>query len=427
MTGAELFGAKWLRRITPCFCAVFSLCLMFALPKATLAQAEYDWFATHSRELRPNYVAEILPDDFASIRLPAPPPGEPPAAVRGLYMNAWIFSSARFFDLLALADTTEINSFVIDVKDVRGFITYRSSNPTAVDIGANRMIRARNVRERLSILEEHGIHPIARIVVAKDTMLASNRPGWAVRNTDGGLWYDRFGDPWVDAYCDSVWIYAAEIAEEAVLMGFREIQFDYVRFPDEPAENLDNAVFACRRPGESRRNGVRRGLELAAQRVRALGVPFTADVFGLATSARNDLGIGQYWEDILATTDVVLPMVYPSHYHAGAYGLEWPNAEPYETIRRALQDGIERAEAIEGAARIRPFLQSFSIRRVRYTAKEVRAQIDATEDLGLTDWVFWNASGRYPPGAFRRTGSPTIVAPGSRPDLVERPDSIPDF
>ena len=154
---------------------------------------------------------------------------------------------------------------------------------------------------------------------------------------------------------------------------------------------------------------------MAAARVRALGVPFTADVFGLATSARNDLGIGQYWEDILATTDAILPMIYPSHYHAGAYGIPWPNAEPYEVVRRALEDGIERAATVEGAARIRPFLQSFSIRRVVYTATEVRAQIEAVEDLGLTDWVFWNASGRYPAAAFRRTQTPPDLTPDGRP------------
>jgi hypothetical protein len=393
------------------FGAAVLLTIIGAGPAVAQDSTRSRWLDVHNQAIRPNYTAEILPDDFASIRLPAPPPGEPPAAVRALYMNAWIFSSDRFFDLLALADTTEINAFVIDVKDVRGFITYRSSIPIAVEIGANRLVRSRNVQERLAILEEHGIHPIARIVVAKDTMLANHKPEWAVRDVDGGLWHDRFGDPWVDAYCDSVWIYASDIAAEAVLQGFREIQFDYVRFPDEPAENLARAIFSARRPGESRRDGIRRNLQLAAQRVRALGVPFTADVFGLATSARNDLGIGQYWEDVLATTDAVLPMIYPSHYNAGAYGIPWPNSEPYEVVRHALVDGIARAAEVEGAARIRPFLQSFSIRRVVYTAIEVRAQIDAVEDLGLTDWVFWNASGRYPAAAFRPSQPPTIHTP----------------
>jgi hypothetical protein len=367
------------------------------------------WTDVYQRDLRPNYIAEIVPEDPASIQLPPPPPGRAPAVVKGLYMNAWGFGSKRFYDLVALADTTEINAFVIDVKDGTGYLTYRSSVPTAVAIGANGLIRARDVRERLAVLRAHGIHPIARILVAKDPLLAEHRPEWAVRDTSGGLWKDRFGTAWVDAYRDSVWIYAADIAAEAILMGFREIQFDYVRFPDEPAELLARAKFPARRPGESRRDGIRRNLRLARDRIQVFGVPFTLDVFGLTTSATGDLGIGQYWEDVLTLADVVLPMVYPSHYYRGAYGLDWPNAEPYEVVRRALVDGIRRASEVPEAARIRPFLQSFSIRRVRYTAVEVRAEIDAVEDLGLTDWILWNASGRYPAAAFRRSGNPRTV------------------
>ena len=373
--------------------------------------ASINWSQLVNMRLRPNYLAEILPADPASIKLPPPPPGEPPAAVRGIYLNAWIFGGSKFYDLLSLADTTEINAFVLDVKDGTGYMAYRSSVPTAVTVGANGMPRVRDVRERLATLREHGIHPIARIVVAKDPLLAENRPEWAVRDVDGGFWKDRFGDAWVDAYNSSIWTYAADIAAEAVLMGFREIQFDYVRFPDEPAERLQRAIFTARRPGESRRNGIRRGLELAGTRIRELGVPFAVDVFGLTTSATNDLGIGQYWEDVAELADVVLPMVYPSHYHRGAYGLDFPNAEPYTVVRRAMEDGIRRSAGIDGAAKIRPFLQSFSIRRVVYTSSEVRAQIDAVEDVGLTDWVLWNASGRYPAGAFRPSDRPALAAP----------------
>jgi len=142
-----------------------------------------------------------------------------------------------------------------------------------------------------------------------------------------------------------------------------------------------------------------------------MGVPFTVDVFGLTTSARGDMGIGQSWDDVSRLADVVLPMVYPSHYYRGAYGIPFPNAEPYATVSRALADGVERNAKIPTAARIRPYLQSFSIRRVVYTAAEIRAQMDATYDLGLTDWVLWNASGRYPPDAFlssRASGITTV-------------------
>ena len=372
------------------------------------------WSGVHRDVRRPDYVSGVLPPTLQSITLPPPPVGQAPPVVRALYVNAWVFGGKRLDGLVRLADTTEINAFVIDVKDGTGYMTYRSSVPTAIEVGANGLPRVHNVRERLAMLQEHGIHPIARIVVAKDPLLAEAKSDWAVQHVDGGLWQDRIGHRWVDAYRDSVWTYAAEIAEEAILMGFAEIQFDYIRFPDEPAERLAKAVFPGRRDGESRRSAIRRNLRVLRDRVKAMGVPFTVDVFGLTTSARTDMGLGQYWEDFATLADVVLPMVYPSHYHRGAYGLRFPNAEPYAVVTRALQDGLRRNKNLSNPARIRPYLQSFSIRRVRYTATEVRAQIDAVHDLGLTDWVLWNASGRYPAGAFLSASAPTL-ADGGQP------------
>ncbi|HEX9727301.1 MAG TPA: putative glycoside hydrolase [Gemmatimonadales bacterium] len=359
----------------------------------------------HNRE-RPNYLAELLPPPPPGVDLPPPPPGEPPAVVRGIFMNKWGFGGARFHDLIRLADTTEINAFVMDIKDATGYLAYPSTVPTAVEIGANRDPTVRDPRARLALLKQHGIHPIARIVVARDPLLARNKPEWAIHDAGGGLWHDGLGDAWVDAYCDSVWVYAADIAAEAVLMGFDEIQFDYVRFPDEPPERLGRTRHSCFQPGDSKRGAVRRNLTMLRERVHAMGVPFTIDVFGLTTSTVGDLGIGQSWPDLLSVADVVLPMVYPSHYRRGAYGFSNPNREPYAVVRRALEDGLRRSQGIPGAARIRPYLQSFSIYRVRYTAVEVRAQIDAVEDVGLTDWILWNASANYPAGAFRPAPSP---------------------
>ena len=362
------------------------------------------WTGIHRDTERPDYLSGVIPPGLQPIRLPPPPVGEAPAVVRGIYLNAWVFWGNRFYDLVRLADTTEVNSFIIDVKDGTGFLAYRSSVSTAIEIGANGLVRARDVRERLALLQERGIHPIARIVVAKDPLLATGKTDWAVRHVDGGLWTDRFGDHWVDAYRDSVWLYAADLAQEAVLLGFAEIQFDYIRFPDEPAESLAKAIFPARAEGQSRRNAVTTNLAKAGDRVKAMGVPFTVDVFGLTTSARGDMGIGQNWEDMSRVADVVLPMVYPSHYYRGAYGIPFPNAEPYATVSRALAAGVERSKKIPNAARIRPYLQSFSIRRVVYTATEIRAQMDATYDVGLTDLVLWNASGRYPADAFLSNG-----------------------
>ena len=205
----------------------------------------------------------------------------------------------------------------------------------------------------------------------------------------------------MDAFRDSVWAYAADIAGEAVLMGFREIQFDYVRFPDEPRELMIDAVYPARRGREAQHAAIKRNVTMLRDRVAALGVPFTIDVFGLTTSATNDVGVGQRWEDLVQIVDVILPMVYPSHYHRGSYGYPRPNAEPYNVVRRALEHGIRRRELVGGRAGIRPYLQAFTLGRPRYTHHEVREHIRAVKDVGLTDWILWNARGVYPRGALR--------------------------
>ncbi len=338
----------------------------------------------------------------------------PTATIKGLYVNAWAFGSQKLWQLVRLADETEINAFVIDVKDDTGCLLYPSAVPTAEQIGANQCVRAKDARARLDTLNAHGIYPIARIVVAKDPRLAERKPGWSVRDRDtGGLWRDRIDIAWVDAYNDSVWIYAAELAREAVRLGFQEVQFDYVRFPDEPRERMATAFFPARHSGETQREAVREHIQLLRDRLKPLGVPVTFDIFGLTASATGDLGIGQVWEDFVNVADVVLPMVYPSHYYRGAFGFAWPNAQPYRVVRSALSDALERSRPLPGSAEIRPFLQAFTLGRrlPRYTPYEIREQIRAVEDAGITSWVLWNPRSVYQRGALRpKTGGPPPVA-----------------
>src|SRR5437660_2806512 len=185
------------------------------------------------------------------------------ANIKGLYVNAWAFGSPKLWQLVRLADETEVNAFVIDVKDDTGCLLYPSSVPTAQQIGANSCVRAKDARARLDTLAAHGIYTIARIVVAKDPLLAERKPGWSVKERDtGGLWRDRINIAWVDAYNDSVWIYSAELAREAVRLGFQEVQFDYVRFPDEPRERMATAIFPAHKAGQTQREAVREHVAL---------------------------------------------------------------------------------------------------------------------------------------------------------------------
>jgi hypothetical protein len=319
-----------------------------------------------------------------------------PDAVRALYVNAWVFGSSRLWSLVGLVDSTAVNALVVDVKDDTGCLLYRSAVPTARAIGASACARAPDIGARLDTLRTHGIYAIARIVVAKDPLLAEHKPAWSVRSRDGGLWRDRIGSAWVDAYNDSVWVYAGQLAQEAVGLGFSEVQFDYVRFPDEPRSRMASAVFAARRDGESPRAAVRRHVQMLAELVRPLGVPVTFDVFGLTTSVTGDLGIGQVWEDFVDIADVVLPMVYPSHYGQGSFGFETPNAHPYAVVKTALAAALARTPPV-ATAQIRPYLQAFTLgrRKPRYTSSEIREQIQATEDVGIRSWVLWNPRSVY--------------------------------
>src|SRR6058998_3941869 len=351
--------------------------------------------------------------------LPEPLFDNGPAAepIKALYVNAWAFGGSKLAQLVSLADSTEINAFVVDVKDDTGCLLYPSDVKVAQDIGATKCVRTRDVQSKLDTLHAHDIYAIARIVVAKDPLLAQNKAKWSVQHRDGGLWHDRIGMAWVDAYNDSVWIYAAQLAREAVKLGFQEVQFDYVRFPDEPRERLETAVFPARRPGQSQRDAVRTHITLLRDRLRPLGAPVTFDIFGLTASATGDLGIGQVWEDFIAVADVVLPMVYPSHYYRGAYGFAHPNAEPYRIVRSALREALDRSRPRGSAAEIRPYLQAFTLGRrlPRYTPFEIREQIRAAEELGITSWVLWNPRSVCQRDSLRpkrRPGAPAQLSSG---------------
>jgi len=362
-------------------------------------------------------------DVFPQVPAPRVPK---PHAVRGLYVNAWAAGSSRkMAKLIALADSTEINTFVIDVKDVTGYVSYRTGVALARQIGADRDIRIRDIRALLDELREHGIYPIARIVVFKDPLLAKKKPEWSIQADSGGIWVDHNGELWVDPFNREIWDYAIALAREAVLLGFSEVQWDYVRFPDVPRRFMETAVYPARQ-GRTREDAIREFLQYSRDRLADLGVPVTADVFGLTVSAGSDMGIGQRWEKMLDVTDVLLPMVYPSHYAHGSYGIPVPNADPYQTVKTAMDYAIERSRGVPGAAAIRPWLQDFTLGWPAYGAAEVRAQIRATYDAGIEEWILWNPGSNYTAAALAPEGGepPDLPIPVHRPRISVQ-DTLP--
>jgi hypothetical protein len=348
-----------------------------------------------------------LPVEPSEKRPPPPPVHLPdsgsrphfqrPAAIRGVYLNAWASGSTRRLnEFVELARSTEVNAFVMDIKDATGYVSYASGVPAVREVGALDEIRIRDIAGTLRRLEAEGIYPIARIVIVKDPLLVSARPHLAVQDTAGGVWVDSKELVWLNLYNREVWEYHVALAEEAARLGFPEIQWDYVRFPDASEEDMARAVF----PGDTlgpRSEAVRAFLGHARERLDALGydVSMTADVFGVTTTFSRDVGIGQLWERFIDRVDAALPMVYPSHYWQGSFDIEDPNAHPYEVVREAMEDATRRSARVEGAGRVIPWLQDFTLGPPRYEAPEVRAQIQAVYDAGLEEWVLWNPGSRY--------------------------------
>ena len=332
-----------------------------------------------------------------SIARPPQPKVATPKVVRGLYVNRWAVRGQRMWELIDVAKRTEVNALVIDVKDDRGLVLYRSNVPLARKIAADTTmpVSYRRVRAVLDTMRAYGIYPIARIVVAKDPLLAQSRLDWAIKRRDSPTrpWLDKNGKPWLDPHHREVWQYAVDLAKEAVNLGFSEVQFDYVRFPDE--KRLVRETTFPLANGRIRAQVIRDQLAFTRAQLRDTGVPMTIDVFGLTATDTTDMGIGQRWEMFVDQADVVLPMVYPSHFAPGTYRLGNPNAVPYTTIDRALKDAKRRTEGIANAAVIVPWYQDFTLGPPRYAGPEVRAQIRAGYDNGVKSWILWNPGSRY--------------------------------
>lgn len=335
----------------------------------------------------------------AASTTPSTAPHEAPAVIRGIYLNAYAAGSQkRLHTLLGLADTTEINTFVVDVKDEKG-MRYHSQLPQQKQIGGE--ITIGNLKALVDSIHAHKIWTMARIVVFKDPMLSAAKPEWSIRKAGNDLWRDKQGNTWVSAWDPNVWEYNIQIAEEVLKAGFDEVQFDYVRFP-EPFPSLPPQVHP--KAKGDRTDAIAQFLTTAKTRIHALGGVMAADLFGLSPDDPKDVNIGQQWERLIAITDHVLPMTYPSHYlPTHLKGVPKPNQMPYETIVASVGLGVIRARRLHDAggtpARIIPWLQGFSApwvtKNYPYGAEQAEAQIRGVYDVGLEDWVFWHPGSKY--------------------------------
>ena len=370
-------------------------------------------------------VANPMPVAKAGPQKPAGPPERaalPLEGVRGIYLTGWSAGTTkRFANLIAMIDRTELNAMVIDVKD-DGEVYYDMDLPLVKE--AKALNHAYKVDPVIATLNAHHILPIARIACMRDNKLALAHPELAVHDANGNLWHDRTHHYWLNPYKKEVWDYNVDIALDALKHGFKDIQFDYVRFTSE-SKNLQ---YAGKPAGAKREDQIAAFLKYAEEKIHAQGGWFSADVFGLTSRVKDDEGIGQQFEKVVQHVDFLCPMVYPSHYAYGEYGMKDPNKEPYKTITLSVGDAQKRLIA-NPKCKLRPWIQDFNLRHVRYGPADVKAEIKALSDLGIHDFLLWNAGNRYTEAALTKGKDktphtqPTPVAP--TPAVTPTPQKSP--
>lgn len=306
--------------------------------------------------------------------------------------NAWSYDPLRE-GVLALAREHRINTVELDIKDEDGIVGYDSRVPLARQSGASAAIY--NAPAALRQLHDLGVRVVGRIVAFRDPMVAgwawhNGHRDWVAQNASGQPYSSGYGAiAFTNFAAPAIRDYNIALASEGARIGFDGIMFDYVRRPD-------GDISGMRFPGLAQDPAVSIADFLRQSRdpVHAAGSFLAAAVFGIAATRPGQ--IAQDVPAIARTVDVVAPMVYPSHWNYGEYGVANPNSQPYDIVLRSLQDF--RAHTAGTNVQIMPWLQDFSL-GVSYGEAQVRAQIDATRAAGLDSFFLWSPGVEYHGGA----------------------------
>ena len=307
---------------------------------------------------------------------------EKEGGVKGIYLNGYDFTNSEKMDsIITILSETKVNTIVLDVKTDNGHILYDSNLQEVNELNNKRVKYDRSLL--LEFKQEFNIYLIGRVVAFQDPYFAKNFENSSVIDSTTNSPYSQNGQYFLDPGDKKARDYVLNIAIEACSLGFDEIQFDYIRYPD---TNKKDLIYGDENTYENRIKNINSFLRFSKDTLNGMGCLVSADIFGYVLQNKSDNGIGQHLETIAETVDFISPMVYPSHYSKGSFGYQYPNNFPYEVVSAALNDGINRGIEKE---KIRPFLQGFW-----HDSRDVQLNIEAAENKNL-DWIIWNNSSQY--------------------------------
>ncbi len=306
-------------------------------------------------------------------------------SAKAMYLNAGTISSIDSY--LKIAKENGVNAIVVDIKD--GALAYSSEvakerSTTAYNTAINDNDDYKNAIQKI---KDAGIYVIGRIVVFNDVHYGKDHPEECIASTAS----NRL---WPSAYSRGAWEYNVELAKEAVLtMGFNEIQFDYVRFPEDAYNMSINGNTDFKNIyNEEKAEAVQNFLFYAADQIHKVGAYLSVDVFG-ECSSEYVTAYGQYWPAISNIVDVISSMPYTDHF--GRTTDTW--SDPYQTVHNWAVAAAKRQTEIPTPAIARTLITAYDTPywnpTVIYDANKISAQVEALYDAGLTGgFITWNSS-----------------------------------
>ncbi|MEP6774097.1 MAG: putative glycoside hydrolase, partial [Chloroflexota bacterium] len=323
-----------------------------------------------------------------------------PFVARAIYINSdTIATPGKLQALLDLVDRTELNSVVIDVKaDNSGQVLYASQLPLVQQLNTSDPIIS-DLDSLLAELKAKGIYTIARLPVFWDQALTGAKPDWALQSVKapGQAWLSSNGTRWANPYNTAVWDYNIGIAKEVAQKGFDEVQFDFAYFPS--AGDLEDINYGPDAVGKKRVDAIGGFLERAYTELSPQGTYVSTDILAFTPFVSDDMGIGQNFEILVAHTDYICPYLYPSDYPDGFADYAHPIEHPAEIVAYTMKHATGRLA--NSGAKVRPWLQDFTVQNVPYDAAKVRGEIDAAEQNGGAGWMLWNFGNTYTDAALK--------------------------
>ncbi len=366
-------------------------------PQPSIAHYE----AIHKRVRNPFGGGLASGCDYYPVQKPSFEHNVMPDACYSLYLNISPAVIGKIDEYIDLAKETKINTFVIDIKDNEcpGYkaTAMETYSPTNYKWGGKNKKQMYEYAVRR--LHEEGFYVVGRITCFKDSYFVKDHPECAITDRTTGKPFFHNKAYWPSAYDRQVWQFNVELAKEAVTtLGFNEINFDYVRFPDK-MQSVEEQINYHNRYNETKVQAIQRFVQYACDEIHNVGAYVSIDVFGESANKGYTTPYGQYWPAISNVADVICGMPYPDHFAPGYGGIAKPWNNPYATMKTWGNAVSSRQQEIPTPARVRTWIQAYHVlsyvdpNGIDYNAENIEKEIRGLYEAGLMDgYITWLSS-----------------------------------